>query len=517
MIKTRLTLPALAAVAAIAISGCGGSGGSSSGLAGFAAPGSVVFVEGTLRPSGSLKANVDSIASSVAGVDNLGELIVSELESSARDDGEPFDFEKEVEPWLGEKAGLAFKGLEDGNLTEPLVIVETTDPEATQEFIDTQTARSKDTYKEGSYEGVDFELGGSEGNAIGIVDEFLLVADGEAGFKAAVDASNGDSLADEDSFDKAISTATDGSLADVYVDVGGLIDQSGDSIDPQAREVLQNAGIDPSEAAAVASVVPGAEQVEVDLSSDLGGERAPSGDVSGLLGSMPADSFAAVGFSGFSDQLEEAIDQLDATGIPGEVPPHKLNSTLKAMGFDLDKIAASLEDAALFAEGSDRGSLGGALVLTGSSDEAAKAVGNLGVLLRNTGQPGVTAINGKASGFSVRSPELGRKPLVVVAKGDRVAIGYGLAPALQGLATEGGETLSDTPRYKSAVASLGSTPISAFVDGPAALRLAEALVPRSETGFWEATRYLKKIGYIALGTGTSGDQATAKLIAGIEK
>jgi hypothetical protein len=520
MIKTRLFLPVLAAVAAIAVAGCGGGGDSSSSdPAGFAAPGTLVYVEGELQPTGSVKSNADAIAQTIAGVDNLGEFIVEELESSAKDDGEPFDFEKEVEPWLGERAGVAFKGLEDGDLTEPLIAIDTTDPDATQEFVDNQSKQSKDPYKDASYEGVDFKVGGSEENAIGVVGESLLIAEDEAAFKAAVDASNGDSLADEARFSDAFSAASDDSLADAYVDVGGLIDASENGIDPQAQEALKGAGIDPSEATAVASAIPGTDQIQIDLSSDLGGEEAPSGDASELLGSMPAESFAAVSATGFSDQLKEAVDELDAAGVPAQgIPPNQLNSTLKAMGIDLDKIASSLEDAAVFATGSNESNLGGALVLTSSSGEAAKTVANLGVLLRNTGTPGVTAVSSNgASGFSIRSKELGDKPLVIVAKEERVAVGYGLAPALQGLTGDSGETLSDTAVYKEAVSSLGSKPISAFVDGPAALRLAESLVPSSEEGFQEAKPYLKKVSYIALGTGSDGELATATLIAGLEK
>jgi hypothetical protein len=253
----------------------------------------------------------------------------------------------------------------------------------------------------------------------------------------------------------------------------------------------------------------------VDLSSDLGGEEAPSGDASTLIGSLPAGSFAALGASGFDEQVKEAIDRLDTEGIPGQVPPNQLKSSLNAIGIDLDKIAASLEDAAVFAQGSRKNSLGGALVLTSNSGEAAKTVANLGLLLRRTGAPGVTAVSsGGASGFSIHTPELGKKPLVVVAKGERVAIGYRLAPALQGLATEG-ETLSDVAGYKAAVSALGDTPISGFVDGARALSLAEALVPPSETGFQEAKRYLKSIEYIAIGTGSSDGLATAKLIVGV--
>jgi hypothetical protein len=519
MIKTRLVFPALAALLAAVVffAGCGGSDSSSSDLAGFAAPGSLVYVEGELQPSGTLKSNVDSLAQAVGGIDDLGEFVVAKLEDSARGKGEPVDYAKEVEPWLGEKAGVAFKGLKDGKLTEPVVVVESTDVAATQEFVDTQAKQSKVPYKDGSYEGVDFKVGGSKNSAIGVIGESLVVADGESGFKAAVDASNGESLADEARFQDAISAASDGSLADVYVDVGGLIEASGNGIDPQAKEVLENAGIDPSKATAVASVVPGSDQVEVDLSSDLGGEEAPSGDASALIGSLPADSFVALGASGFDDQAKEAIDRLDAEGIPGQVPPNQLKSSLSSIGIDLDEIAGSLEDAAVFAQGSSKESLGGALVLTSESGEAAETVANLGVLLRRTGAPGVTGVtSGGASGFSVRTAELGKKPLVVVAKGKRIVIGYGLAPALQGLSTEG-ETLSGVAGYKAGVSALGDTPISGFVDGTGALRLAEALVPPSETGFQEAKRYLRSIEYVAIGTGSSDGLATARLIVGVRE
>jgi hypothetical protein len=520
MIKTRFALPVLAAVAAIAIAGCGGGGGSSSSdPAGFAAPGSLVFVEGKLRPTGALKSNVDSIAQTIGGIDDLGEFIVSELESSARDDGEPFDYATEVEPWLGETGGVAFRTLEDGDLSEPLIAIQTTDAAATQKFIDTQAEQSDDPYKDASYEGVDFKVGGSEGSAVGVVGEFLLVAEDQAAFEAAVDASSGESLADEARFDDAMAAASDGSLADAYVDVGGLIDASDSEIDPQARQALESSGIDPSDATAVASVIPGSDQVEIDVSSDLGGEEAPSGDVSELLGTLPGDSFAAIGASGLSEPLQEAIDELDSSGIPGELPPNQLKKTLKAMGIDLDKIAGSLEDAAVFAQGSTESSLGGALVLTSDSGEAGETVANLGVLLRNTGTPGVTVVSsGGASGFSVRSPELGRKPLVVVTKDDRVAIGYGLAPALAGLDASGEETLSDDANYQAAVSALGGTPISAFVDGPAALSLADSLVPAEDQAeFQEARPYLDDIAYIGIGTGTDGDLATAKLIVGLER
>lgn len=507
-------ITACAALSALALgAGCGGGSGSSSDLAGVVPPATRIFVEGTVQPTGGLKANTDAVAQKVAGVDNLGDFVVEKLEEQARGEGEPFDFEKEVAPWLGEKAAFSWEKGEDD---EPLMAIESTDTAATQEFIDHQASESDEPYDEGSYEGVDFKVGGKDDNAVGVIGEFLVVAEDEQAFKAAVDASSGESLGDEDRFKSAMDGAREGSLADVYLDVGGLLKESGDEIDPQARQLLDSAGIDPSEATAVASIVPGSDQVEVDLSSELGGEEAPSGDASGLLGEMPARSFAAFAVSGFGNQLNEAIDSLDKSGVPGQIPPGQLKNGLKQAGIDLEKIASSLGDAAVFAEGRGRSSLGGALVLT--TKEAAQAketVSNIGTLLRATQTPGVTAINGRASGFSIRSKELGPQPLVVVAAGDRIAIGYGTKATLKGIATSGGK-LADTAAYKEAADALGGIPISAFVDGPGALALARALVPKSDSGFREAVPYLRRISSVALGSGSEGDLATAKLIVGLK-
>jgi hypothetical protein len=516
--KSRSLLAALAVAALIALpAGCGGDS-SSSDVATLAPPSAPVFVEGTVHPEGELKSNVDAIAKQVAGIDNLGEYIVEKLESSAQEDGEPLDYAKEVEPWLGDRAGVFFEKLEGSDFSGTGAIVESTDAGATQEFVDKQVKGSSEPYEAASYEGVDYQVGGSEGNAIGVIGDFLVVAEDEGVFQEAVDASQGESLADEDTFSEAISAASDGSLADVYVDVGELIEQGGGEIDPTARQILQNAGIDPSDATAVASILPGSEQIAVEFSSDLAGQEAPTGDASKLLGELPGDAFAGFGVAGFGDQLNEALDSLDEEGVPGTVPPNQLKKGLKQLGIDLEGIAGSLQEAAVFAAGTSANSLGGALVLSTTGTAATESVANVGKLLRQVHVAGATALSGKYSGFSVRSDELGSKPLVVAANEDRVAIGYGLAPTLNGLvsASGKGKTLSDDPAYSDAVASLGDTPISGFADGPGALHLADSLIPSSEEGFEEAKKYLKSIRFLALGSATQGELATAKLIIGLK-
>jgi Protein of unknown function (DUF3352) len=517
--RPLLAVIALTAPAALFAAGCG-EDSSGSKVAELAPPGVPVFVEGTVRPEGELKTDTDAIAEQVGGIDNLGEFVVSELESSADEDGEAFDYAQEVEPWLGERAALFFKRLDDeeDELTGLGMILESTDTGATQDFIDAQVETSDDSYRSGSYQGVEYEVGGDEDNALAVVGDFLAIGEDEQILREMVDASTGESLAGEDTFVEAIGAASDGSLADVYVDVGKLVGQSGGQIDPQAREILQNAGLDPSEATAVASIVPGDGRIAVELSSDLAGQEAPSGDASELLGSLPADAFAGLAVSGFGSQVKEAIDALDKQGIPDTVPPNQLKKGLKQLGIDLEGLADSLRDGGAFAVGTSEAGLGGALVLTTEGNEAVDAVTGVIKLLRGIRVEGVTVLGGMYTGFSVRSDDLGDKPLVVVAEQGRMVIGYGLPAALQGLrAGEGqGGTLAEDADYQAAVDSLGGTAITGFADGTGALRLADALIPASDEDFEEAKPYLKSIRFLALGSAEQDEPATAKLIVGLK-
>lgn len=520
-VKARLAAIAASALTVFAVAGCSGSGDSSSGEspAVLAPPQAPVFVEVSVRPEGELKSNVEALAESIGGIDDLGGLIVEKLEQSATDSGEEFDYDEEVAPWLGERAGIFLSSYDGDDFTQYGIAVQTTDADATQEFVDKESKSDEGPAEDGSYDGVDYKIERDDGTTVGVVDDFLAFAEDEQTFKAMVDASGGDSLAEEETFAETFDAAADGSFADVFVDVGGLIEESGGSVDPEAQQFLDSAGIDAKEATAVASLIPGSDQIEIDVSSDLGAENPPSGDASDLLETLPANSFAAFASAEFGQRFEEAIDQIDANGIPGEIPKGEFKSGLEEAGIDVEKIAGSIEDLGVFATGSSESDLGGAAVLTTKdSQEATNTVSNIGLLLRGSGVPGVTAISGKASGFSIRSEDLGPKPLVIAAQGERIAIAYGLAAAKEALAGTSGQTLGDSAAYKEAVSSLGGTPISGFVDGPGALKLADALVPADEReGFLEAKPYLEKIAYLAIGAGASGDQATAKLIAGIGK
>lgn len=519
LVKLRLVLLSLlAALAALVAAGCGGGGDSSGGdsdaatLAPATAP---VFIDFTIRPEGATKTNIEDLAKKLAGVDDLGGLIVEELESSASEDGEEFDFEKEVEPWLGERAGLFLQEYEEEDFEGYGAAIQAEDEDEAREFVDKQIESSDESAEDGSYEDVDFKVQEDE-TTIGVFDGFVVFAENEAIFKSMVDASKGDNLAGEEAFSDAMGSVPGDSAADVFVDIGGLIQEAGNEIDASTQAFLDSAGIEPREATAVASLVPGSDNVEIDVSSDLSGDNPPSGDASELLGSLPGTAVGALAADEFGKRFSEGIDKIDEEGIPGEVPPNQLKKSLKQAGVDLEAIANSIGDVGVYVTGNSEKTLAGALVMEAEDEtQATNTVSNIGLFLRKAGIPGVTKLSEGATGFSIRSPELGRQPVVVAAKGDRIVIGYGLASALSAF-QESSKTLADNPAFQEAESALGSTPITAFVDGPSALNLAQAMVPAGEEEFEEAEQYLKKVDYIAVGSEADGDLATAKLILGIK-
>lgn len=508
----------LALLAALFVAGCGDSddgGGDGTDPASVAPAGAPVFIDAMIRPEGETKTNIEALAQKIAGIDNLGELIVEELESSASDDGEELDFEKEVEPWLGDEAGIFLQEYESEDFEGYGAAIQTSDEEEARSFVEEQIEADGEEVTDGSYEGVDFKVEEDE-TTIGVFDGLVAFAQNEAIFKEMVDASSGENLAEAEAFDDAVDDLPSGSAADVFVDIGALIEEAGGEIDSDSQLFLDALGLEPDEATAVASVVPGANHIEIDFSTNLSGDNPPSGDASELLGTLPGTAVGALASAEFGKRFDEGIDQIDEEGIPGSVPPNQLKKTLKEAGIDLEAIAGSIGDVGLYVTGNSERTLAGALVLeTESKSEAQNTVANVGLFLRKAGISGVTKVNGEASGFSIRSPEFGRQPVVVVAKGSRIAIGYGLASVGSAFG-ESGKTLADNAAYKDATGILGGTPIAMFVNGPSALNLASALMPAGDEGFEEAKPYLQKIEYLALGSEASDDLATAKLIVGLK-
>ena len=508
-----LVLATAASAAAVAIAGCGGGGGGGSDDPAAAVPGdSSVFVEGTIRPEGELKSSLENLARTVAGISDPGKRIVEEIDSSLSDQDteKKLSYEDDIEPWLGEKAGIFLERYDGEGFNGVGAVIQTTDSGAAADFVK-NAKEPGDT--DGSYEGVDYSVDGNDDTVAGVADDFLVIAQDKPTFKDVVDLSSGDSLDSNDDYSSTIADAPDGSIADVYVNIGGLIRQAGATVDQSVLKFYESLGYDISNGTALASVVPSSDQVEVDVSTDIGGTAVPTGDVAQLIGSFPAESFATLATPDFGVRLKQAIDQLDKVGIPPSVPPGALKSTLAQTGIDLDKIAGSIGDLGAFAVGNDLGSLGGAVVVTTDDPQtASEAVKGIGSLLRRARTQGFTPVSGNAPGFAFRSPELGPKPLVVLASGERIAIGYGVEPTERAVSTPSGNTLGDSKVFKAAADSLGGTDMTGFVDFGPLLELVKGLGVASDPSFAEAEPYIDKLDFLAFGADQEAERSVSKII-----
>lgn len=523
----RFAVPSLvtAAVAALALTACGGSDDSSSNsdLAKYVPADAPVYIEGAVQPEGDLAANTDAIAEKLTG-ETLGEAIKEAIASS--DDTE-IDFDADVEPWLGESAGAYFdfdpSGLTDAAKTASVdpesgavsaltdddtpfgLVVETTDVDAAEAFIE-KAAKEDGGATDGEYEGFSYKVNGDDGSTAGIVDDLVVLASTEAGFKAMVDASKGDSLQGTDAYSEISGEAADDSLLDVYVANDPLI-ASGKESGFDLGGLYETLGMEVAGTGSLISLVP--EQDEISIRGVNGGStNLESGDPSKLIETFPADTVFAFGSGDVGANATKIIDALDQEGIQGVLKPGDLGKMMKQLsqqGLDVKSLIGDLQTVGLFVSGDSPGNLGGALVATSSDIKPIESsLKTLSTLIAFGDSADVKPLGGGMTGLRVRLADLPGRPIVIAVGGDRLVIAVGMPAARQALKGNG-EPLSDSPAYQAAVESLPGDGIDMFGD-PSALAGLISGFTAGDPGASKATEALGKFEYLAGGSG-EGDNS----------
>jgi hypothetical protein len=513
-----LFLSIAAALAAALVAGCGGSGGGGGEPAGVVPKTAPVYLEAKLKPDGKTTEALNEVASTVLGIDNVGEFVAEELEGAALGEGEKLNFEEEIEPWLGEKAGLYLAGYDGNNFHGVGMALETTNSGEAEEFIEERVEKSGEGDEQGEFEGNTYYEDPEEESVIGMVGDYIVFGETKGDFEEMVKAFEGEGLNESAKFKEAMDSTPDEGIGTVYVDIGGLIEETRSVLPEETEAFFDLVGIEPKKATAVATVIPHSGQLEIDMSSNLGSSTPQAGDATAALEALPASATVGFATADFGKSFSEGLEEFSQKGVPGQIEPGELGEAFQAMGIDVKTLGQSFGDLSGFVEGSSEADLGGALVIEAKdATEAKNMVANIGLLLRATKTPGVTAVNGEVSGFSVRVPDLGATPLVVGSAGEKIVIAYGPKAAAQALKSQG-ETLGTTPGFEAAKSSLGSTPMSAFVAGGPMLGLVESMLAPEELGdLEEAKPYLDKIDYLGIGSEAEGDTQTAKLIIGLKK
>jgi hypothetical protein len=510
--RARVLVCAIGVAAGLILAACGGGGGVSSDDPASLAPADApIYIQATIRPKGKLKTHVEALASTVSGIDDPTARLIALLDESASigNTRDPtFNYADDIEPWLGQRAGLFVEGFTDDPAAA--AIVQTTDAAAAKKAV---KDGSETDDKESSYKGADYVLD-PDGTAAGVIDDFFVIGN-ESAFKDVVDVSNGgDSLGDEGEFTDTIDEASSGSILDAYVSVEAATEAIR-ADDPDNAKAVETSIGDTSGKTVLASLVPSSDSLELDAITNVD-QNFITGDLKQLIGGFPADSFAAIGIPDLAGQVERTLDQLEKSGIEG-VTRRAIDQQLAAAGLSLDDITAALGDLGVFAQGTDRQSLQGAGVIASNDPNAAeKLLSKLTGLVLITGQSGISKAP-FGTGFSLRDPaDLGRQPLIITTEGGKIAIGYGEQATQQAL-SGGGSTLADDPTFKQALAGLGGSGVSGYVALPAVFRLADSLGALTDPDYQQVRPYLGRLSYLIFGSGKQGDFSSSKVIVGVRR
>ena len=257
-----------------------------------------------------------------------------------------------------------------------MAALETTDEEQARESIDEILSQDSVTYEEDEYEGVSYISAPGDTYRLGVFDGHVVLAP-PADFEAAVDASEGDSLASSDKLTESFDQLGDEGLASLFIDLERFATlESSNSADLEQAEAIVpeffESGI------AMSAGVSAGNKVYLDYVTPLI-EGQPEAGASDLLGSAPGDVFGAAAIESigaFGPPIADLLTRANEAGAElDDFPQEGLEASFEDhVGVSIDEAAAALGDASLWV----RGELPDALEVAGeievSDTEAATAL-----------------------------------------------------------------------------------------------------------------------------------------------
>jgi hypothetical protein len=507
----------VALLAALVAAGCGGSDtqttSSSSDLgpdpASVAPTDAVLYGDAVVRPTGAMKDGVLAAARKVSRLDDPMAALRRALDESADSDTRT-DFTHDVEPWLGPRVG-GFLLLPSGASDDPdwAAAIAIGDRDAFEEALPRLHADGQ--HEAGTYRGVTYDRDDDDATLyLAPVSDFYVLGS-LAGLRAAIDASKDSSLADSSRFQDALDAVPDDALASFYVDPKAIGAAIGDIPDtpPQVRQALTR--LDDADPV-VGDVTATADEIAIEASG--GGEQLTDAleadsDAEVTVGQLPGDSWLALATPPLGPIVRSA---LVGSGVHDEAAAQVRQS----LGMDLDgDLLDPLGGLGVFVRGTtvlDIG--GGALLQLTSAAAAQRLLTQIESIVRaGGGLPTRTLTLGGARGFELQIPQ-SPQPVVVLAKGDRLAAGYAASSAQDLLDPQ--ERFDESSGGKAAIATLGDgyTPSFVLIVPPLA-GLLRALDQLDVADLASAVPYLDAYESLAIGTKRDGDRVTVRAVAAL--
>ncbi len=520
MVRVRIQSLVLACIAvpAAILAGCGGGGGSSADVGPAAAvpANAAVYLDGTVKPTGAAQSDAKAALSKIMNTPDPGAKIISLIEDQSKADGHPINYQQDIAPWLGEKAGLFFTSLGQP-AQHGAAVVETNNAAASVAFAQkasgaTATSPAPQTYNGTTYQADPSSSPGPDQTVFGTVDNKYLVEGDLTGFKAAADASKGDSLGDDDDYKDAIDNLSSDRLGTLYTVPKDFLTALGpEQFGPQQQQQLEQIAGDSLDKPVAGALTANADSIQIDAVGGSGVETPESS----LLGDVPAQSWLALGIGNLGDTVKRIVDQLKDQIPNFDAAVQQIQSTT---GSSLEQLEGALGDAVIYVEGTSKAALTGALVVhTNDPDLTGRLLGQLrGLAQLGGGTSGLKPLqlSGDGTGFEINDPTVLPVPLEVAQQGDKIVIGYGANSAEQSLAPA--QKLSDSPTFSTAHSQVSSLGTDLFLDFPSVFSLAESSGAKSDPGYLQAKPYLDSLTYLVTGSGSKDDQAEFKAVLGIK-
>jgi hypothetical protein len=503
--------------------GCGGGDEEPPDPATLAPPDAPIYIESVAKPEGETAETLEGALSKLLDTDDPAGFVVERLDSELEPEG--LSYAEDIDPWLGERGGLFVQTFTDE--AEGAAAVDVTDPDAAEAFLDKAEASAEEPTEDATYKGVTYRVQ-RDGNATGLVGDFL-VAGTEGGFKAAVDASQGDSLAENeefssesDEFASAFEDTGEEQVMTLYADVPGVLDGVAEAgeITAQERSIFERVLGGAAKAPIVAAIGASEDSVGLDLSAPVSGTAAaPAATTSELLSDLPGESWAAVGFNDLGDALRQGLDELSAAQIPGVPQGGLLEAIRSQTGVDVESYVSWIGDVALFVQGTSPLEVGGGAVIeTTDPDASADSLRQLEGLLKRElrGEAAIGPIEGEGEGegFSVQPPGAPEK-INVVQLEDKVAAVYGEEATEQAFTPS--QPLRDSEAFENVEGSLGEDlDLTGFVEVEPILDLAEAGGATDDPDYASAQPYLEHLDFLAFGGRQEEERALTRIALGLK-
>ena len=523
---------ALAAV----LAACGSSSSSTNASSQGADPASAVpasalaYVQADVRPSGSLAQSIDAASKRLLGVSDPGAKLDALIDKSMASGA---SYEADVRPWLGQQAAVAVLPGTTSAKAEFAVLLDQTDTTKAEAATRNSALFGSrggpgDTLAQTSYRGVSYTEDLTAKIDVGVVGDYVVLANDAAAFEAIVDTDKGAaSLAASSGYKQAVNAELAGADGVAYVPLVRLIDALIPAASTQsstaaqilqqlrtrfANAILSGSARFDSSGAAVDLAVSGAGSSGSGSSSSSSGETNP-------IGTLPGGSWLAIGLTNVGPSLGKLFTELAQLGSSGNLQgfTSSLSELQQVTGLNVEGDLQSITTAGFFAKGSNLGDLEAALVLAIKDPSQAPVIvsqlDRLAALISTSDHAfsvGSLSQTNIQSGFTIQVPNV---PFTfdVAAGGGRIVVALGTTSLNDALASSG--RLSATAGYSTATSLLGSgIQPDAIIDLPGIVALLKNLGAAGGATAAKALPYVERLGTVALGTGTANGERHLRIV-----